>query len=115
MEYYISPSWIYWINVIGSLQVLFISLMVFSGMGAIIAIPIIVAEDLIEENTGTKLEVIACVVFIISLFGLIFTPSKEVLIEMEVAKLATKQNVDLTVESLKSIVNYIIDAVAKLK
>ena len=114
MEYYISPSWIYWINVIGSLRTLFISLMVFSVVGALIT-AIIVAENLIKENTGTKLEITACVIFIISLFGVIFVPSKEVLIEMEVAKLATKQNVELTVESLKSIVDYIIDAVAKLK
>lgn len=115
MEYYISPSWIYWINVVGSLRVLFISLMVICGGCAIIAFPLIVAEELIEESTFKKLEIIVCIIFMLSLFCIVFVPSKEVLIEMEVAKLATKQNVELTVESLKSIVDYIINAVSKLK
>ena len=115
MEYYINPSWIYWINVIDSLRVFFITMIIGSGMCAIVAFPIAVAEDVMEESTFKKLEITACVIFIFSLLCMLFVPSKEVLIEMEVAKLATKQNVDLTVESLKSIVDYIIDAVAKLK
>ena len=115
MEYYISPSWIYWINVVGSLRVLFISLMVICGGCAIIVFPIAITEDLMEASTFKKLEITVCIIFMLSLFCIVFVPSKEVLIEMEVAKLATKQNVELTVESLKSIVDYIIDAVAKLK
>lgn len=115
MEYYINPSWFYWINVIDSLKTFFIALMVSCGMCAIVAFPIAIAEDIMEESTFKKLEITVCVIFIFSLVCMLFVPSKEVLIEMEVAKLATKQNVDLTVESLKNIVDYIIDAVAKLK
>lgn len=115
MEYYISPSWIYWINVVGSLRTLFISLMVISGGCVIIALPMAVVEEVMEVSTFKKLEITACIIFMLSLFCMVFVPSKEVLIEMEVAKLATKQNVELTVESLKSIVDYIIDAIAKLK
>lgn len=115
MEYYISPSWIYWINVVDSLRVFFISLMITSGCCMIFAFPIAVAENVMEESTFKKLEITASIIFILSLLCMLFIPSKEVLIEMEVAKLATKQNVELTVESLKNIVDYIIDAVAKLK
>jgi len=115
MEYYINPSWIYWINVVDSLRIFFISLMVISGCCIVFAFPLAVLENVMEESTFKKLEITAGIVFILSLFCMLFVPSKEVLIEMEVAKLATKQNVDLTVESLKSIVDYIIDAVAKLK
>ena len=115
MEYYISPSWIYWINVVDSLRIFFISLMLISGCCMIFAFPIAIVEYVMKESTFKKLEITACVIFILSLFCMLFVPSKEVLIEMEVAKLATKQNVELTVESLKNIVDYIIDAVAKLK
>lgn len=115
MEYYISPSWIYWINVVNSLKVFFVSLMIISGGSIILALPVTVVDNVIQESTFKKLEIIACIIFMLSLFCILFVPSKEVLIEMEVAKLATKQNVELTVESLKSIVDYIIDAVAKLK
>ena len=115
MEYYISPSWIYWINVVGSLRVFFISLMIISGGCAIFAFPMAVIEDVMEKSTFKKLEITVCIIFMLSLFCIVFVPSKEVLIEMEVAKLATKQNVELTVESLKNIVDYIIDAIAKLK
>jgi len=115
MEYYISPSWIYWINVVDSLRAFFISLMIISGGCIVLALPVAVADNVIEESTFKKLEIAACVVFMLSLFCMLFVPSKQVLIEMEVAKFATKQNVELTVESLKSVVDYIVDAITKLK
>jgi len=114
MEYYINPSWIYWISVADSLKTFFIVLMIGSGTCAIVALSLI-TEDIIEENTFKKLEIINFIIFIVSLLAITFIPSKEVLVEMEVAKLATKQNVDLTVESLKDIVNYIVNAIARLK
>lgn len=115
MEYYIDPSWIYWINVVTSLNTAIIIFMVFISLFAIFVLPFIAVEDLIEESTFKKLEITSSIIFIICIFGLIFIPSKETLIEMEVARLATKSNIELTVDSIKGIVDYIVETINKLK
>ena len=45
----------------------------------------------------------------------IFLPSKETLISMMIAKYATKENLGMTVEGIKSAVDYIMDAIKEIK
>ena len=45
----------------------------------------------------------------------IFVPSKSTMIEMMIAKYATYENADWTVESLKSVVDYIVEAFKAVK
>ena len=115
MEYYINPSWIYWINTVNSLRIVFITLTFLSAMLSIVWFVTWISGDEIENNTFKKGEIISVSIFIISLLVIIFVPSKQVLIEMEIAKLATKENIQLTVDSLKEITDYIINAIATLK
>lgn len=49
--------------------------------------------------------------FLILLFAAILIPTKDVLIEMAVAKIATKENVGLAVEKAKEIVDYVVKAI----
>jgi len=113
MEYYVDPSWIYWINTIDSLRVVFIALTILSVIFGITWF--IACAGAEEYNALKKGEIISISVFIISLLAIIFVPSKQVLIEIEIAKLATKENIQLTVDSLKEITDYIINAIATLK
>jgi hypothetical protein len=52
---------------------------------------------------------------IILILAGVFIPSKETLITMKVAELATKENITLTAQQLKEIVDYIINALKELK
>lgn len=49
-------------------------------------------------------------------FGLlaVFMPSKETVIAMEIAKLATAENIMWTVDQLKNIVDYITESIARI-
>ena len=115
MEYYINPSWIYWINVVGSLHIAFIIFMFISGVLMLFGFPILWAEGVIEPKTFYKSEIISGVIIIISIFSIIFIPSKQTLIEMMIANAATKGNIELTGEVVKNIVDYVIETINKLK
>ena len=110
MEYYIDPSWFYWVDVIGALRSFFVFILIFSGIFAVFAF-LIYDEAIIEKKTFKKIEIITVVFFIFSLFVIIFIPSKEVLIEIEVAKLAAENNLKLTADSIKDIINYIAETI----
>lgn len=45
----------------------------------------------------------------------IFVPNKDTLVEMQIAQVVTKSNIELTVESIKDIVDYIVQSIASLK
>lgn len=114
MEYYINPSWIYWINTIDSLRTVFMALTFIDIIFCIAWFMSWLHED-IKDSAFKKGEIISVSIFIISLLVAIFIPSKQVLVEMEIAKLVTKENIQLTVDSLKEITDYIINAIATLK
>lgn len=46
---------------------------------------------------------------------LIFVPTKSTFIEMQIARYATVENAEWTVETVKSAVDYIIEAIKQLK
>jgi hypothetical protein len=54
-------------------------------------------------------------VSVISIIAAIFIPSREALIEMQVAKFVTYENAELSIDAVKSIIDYIINAVQNLK
>lgn len=114
MKYYIDPSWIYWINTINSLRIVFITLTFLSVIVSIMGLVTWISGDM-EDNIFKKGEIIPVSIFIISLLVVVFVPSKQVLIEMEIAKLATKENIQLTVDSLKEITDYVVNAITALK
>ena len=111
-EYLINPSWFYWISVVDGLRGFFIVLGICSGAITISSI-LFFAEDLIDIKQWKKISIIGCIFILISILGAILLPSKETLIEMEVARLATKSNIDWTIESIKELIDYIVDAIKK--
>lgn len=107
MEYYIDPKWLYWCNTLGNLKNLFIGITIFTGVLTIIFLLafIINFEDL---NDTKKVIIILGIICFTSILIAIFLPSKETLIEMQLAQIATKENVQFTVNTLKEIIDYII-------
>ena len=117
MNYIVNPSWVYWMNISNVMKVM---CLIIGGVGIaamIIGVPVCLAEAFDKEDYAKIRKwviPIASVSIILVLAG-VFIPSKETLITMKVAELATKENITLTAQQLKEIVDYIINALKELK
>lgn len=121
-NYIIDPNVFYWINTFGMLQTIFA---VFGGL--LTATSVIAAitwlfqwHDLKIYNNKTpeviiptckKITLIAGIIGGIFVLVSIFIPGKTTSIEMLIAKTATFDNVDWTVQQVKEVVDYIVAAI----
>ena len=117
MNYIVDPSWVYWMN---TADVIKIMCLIIGGAGMlamIIAVPICVMEAFDDDDYATirKWAIPISSISIIFILAGVFIPPKETLITMKVAELATKENITLTAQQLKEIVDYIINAIKELK
>lgn len=118
MEYVINPTWFYWLNIVDSVrEVAFIYVVCFAVI-SLIALFVGWLCDIYEDwpDDGIKppikkMLVSLSITFVVAVLVLVFVPSKETLIEIQVAKLATYDNVALTVDGIKSVADYIVDAI----
>ena len=119
MNYIIDPMWFYWINVMKGLEVIFV-LLIASSAVAVFVFGVWFFSNLEwpkdrEFLMAKKGLMISIPILIVSFLAFIFVPSKETLIEMQVAKLATQDNAQWTVDAVKSAVDYIVEAIKGLK
>ena len=118
-NYIIDPAWVYWANVLGVLKKVFAFVAVLSAITAIGALIAKLAINEIDDSCGHHLaRKIFRVMFPIALLFIasaIFIPATETIIAMKVAELATRENVALSVDAIKSVVDYIVDAIKILK
>lgn len=127
-NYIINPSWFYWIDVVDGLSFAVSFVVVLLGiMVATISIIYGVNCRMINEYPNLsdnekrinpqlkRIMPILWIVWITSVIALIFIPSKDTLITMIVAKYATYENAGLTVDALKSAVDYVVQAIQSLK
>lgn len=117
MNYIVDPSWVYWMNISDVMKWM---CLIIGGAGLVvmfIAFPICCVEAYDKEDYKAirkwAIPVVSVSAFLI-LAG-VFIPSKETLITMKVAELETKENIALTAQQLKEIVDYIINALKELK
>ena len=117
MNYIIEPSWFYWLSVANAVSfiafILFIIGMIVTIVCALWSIDSIGFRD--THKTLRKFTRICGAVVVLSIVVYIFVPDKSTLIEMQVAKFATYENAQWTVENVKSVVDYIIDAIESMK
>jgi hypothetical protein len=134
MTYIIDPSVFYWINVLGMLQTVLAILGSFGLVGGIIAqiygwrgksdaydteydstlrkhIDVIDDREMQEALKWIKRGRILSVVSVIFIIAAIFVPGKATSIEMLIAKTATFENVNMSVESIKELIDYIVTAI----
>ena len=126
-NYIINPAVFYWMNVLNIVHIL--TIVVFS-LGLILTF-IGITCDIIYmynfknyphacEHDGEvakiwhKVAVIASVVSVISGLIMIFVPDKTTSIEMLVARTATYENAQLTVQGIKEVVDYIVQAIKSI-
>ena len=121
MEPIISPSIFYWFEIISNLKIFLSILFGISCVGLVFCIVSFIAilvEEELETHTGKIIKKLCkfCTI-ITSIFGLlsIFTPSKETLMTMIVAKYVTPDNITAVggtiEESVSSIATEIIRVV----
>lgn len=122
MNYIINPMWFYWLSVLSVLKNVAIAATVMGIIACLICFIVKIcnvqyAYDRYREcceyasyHTSKKLLNKILVPTIICLMLSIFLPNKETLIEMQVAKIVTVDNVKLTFNAVKEAVDYIIQA-----
>ncbi len=119
MDYIINPYWFYWIKVADTIKGISICAMVIFLIAAIILAATAHIDYMFEDNNerdAKKKVLFICIVgLFLSALVCIFVPSEKTLIEMQIAKLATRNNVDLTIDKIKEIVDYIINAMKEVK
>lgn len=126
MNYIINPMWFYWINVADGLHTGFGVAAVLLGLAEIVMAVIAGLSysmgkdygpndpDLKTAKALIKPIIICGIILAVFLVAVAFIPSKNTLIEMQVARFATYENAEWTVETVKSAVDYIVDAIAKV-
>lgn len=125
--YIINPSWFYWLNVVDAIGTFFLVIVAVSIGGIIVStIGYLICTDAIRSFTYTDDEkarlpvwgkILKICVVSAAVFGVIsvFIPSKNTLIEMQIARYATYENAEWTVETIKAAVDYIVEAINSLK
>lgn len=106
--YIVHPALVYAINVCGSIRVLSILLVLAAPVVTAIVSLVASYDDLDVPPWVIRL---ALWVVGVALTVVLFVPSRDVCIEMLIAKAAAKENVAMSVEALKSVVDYVISAI----
>lgn len=129
MTYIINPIWFYWLSVVDRacqlvhtaailLFLLSVALFVAAAFCKYAAVySNTVDEECFEYVTGAKMQRIATVVAVLAVIMsaiYAFIPSRETLIEMQIARFATVENAEWTLNAIKSATDYIISAIKEL-
>lgn len=116
MDYIINPMWFYWLQIVDSIQGLCGVIAILSGVIGVIMIVFYIASEVdgctYEEDSRKRLKGLIkplAVCFIIAITVAVFIPSKQTLIEMEIAKHATYSNVESIKEQITDAADYILD------
>lgn len=109
----VNPWLFYLMNVCSSAKVVTVLLMIVSAAGALfLGVTLMVAKlDEVDEDIVTVVKrplTLSCWIFAISTLAVMFIPSKDTLLMMQAARLATTDNVELVFESLKSAMDYAV-------
>ena len=120
MNYIINPAWFYWANVADTLKVVSIVLFIISAVSLVISgIMALVNKDFGEEDndykTAKRFFKLCCVVLVAVGLLVVFIPDKKTLIEMQIARYATYENAEITIDTIKGAVDYIVEAMNQLK
>lgn len=120
MNYIIDPMWFYWVGVVDDLRGVLSVAAITLGVVALVLLVWAFCEKVFdgEDDIAKTITKKAFTLMVMAaVFGLLMVavPSKQTLIEMQVARFATYENAEWTVETIKQAVDYIVEAVGSLK
>lgn len=120
MNYIINPMWFYWVNVVDTLVAALIVLSILTAVFCVISGVFTLttleygADD--EDHKAAKRIFKWCIVTaVIAAIAVILIPTKNTLLEMQIARYATYENAEITIDAIKSAVDYIVDAMKSVK
>lgn len=115
MNYIINPMWFYWLGVVNVFNKIAGVVFIISGIGSVVAgiARIVFSGEFDDEEASIAMRFlkVALPLAIISALILVFVPSKNTLIEMQIARYATQENAELTIDAIKSAVDYVVQAI----
>lgn len=114
MNYIINPMIFYWMSVIDNIKTICVVLFILSTLGFVFCFVFYVDDLWIEEDGRRKCKngsIIFAILTALFALGIIFIPSKTTMTEMLIAKYLTVENAEWTVENIKSVVDYIVNAI----
>lgn len=115
-NYIINPSIFYWMNVLDAVRGIAIVISLMSVACLLIALILyfidvdIDTDDDVKKYYG-KIIFISGIIVVIGFIMIIFIPDKSTSMEMLIARTATHENAQLTVQGIKEIVDYVIQAI----
>lgn len=109
--YIIDPMWFYWVSVADGLKAFCIAfpIVIFVVCGIFSVITYSDLDDDDDKKTSIKTCLIAAAFLLLILIIAIFIPSKETLIQMEIAKHATYENTEVLIQKIKEASDYILE------
>lgn len=121
MNYIIDPAWFYWMQLASGMKVVSGIFLGFSCVLFLVLFIVLLTNldfcDYEDDDTKRYMKwvkrcAVLCIVLAIVTAAI---PSKDTLIEMQIAKYATVENANWTLETIKSAVDYIIEAINGMK
>ena len=113
MNYIINPSWFYWISVAETAKIVLCVIFGCLLLGCIILWPALLVDWTGDEEDirNRKMLTVFSVLAVVTGIAAMFIPSRNTLMEMQIARLATPENAAWTVDKLKEAVDYIVEAI----
>ena len=108
-DYIVNPSFFYWAHVVDALIFAMIFIGIFGSLASIIW-----AVSLWEDAQKITKAMVALVISVLLCLSAAFVPTKKTMIEMEIARNATKSNVTEMKEDAKCVVDYIFEKIEKM-
>lgn len=120
MNYIINPMWFYWVNVVDTLNLILIVLFSLSLVSCVVSgvITFTTLEygaDDEDHKTAKRIFKKCFIVTAVVAVAMILIPTKTTLLEMQIARYATYENAEITVDAIKGAVDYIVDAIKSVK
>lgn len=113
--YIINPLWFYWLQVAEGVSIFLVTVSVVLFMYGAIVLLVSLADTYIDEDSPItkflKAAKVSMIIAPIALLIALIIPSKETLIQMEIARHVTYENVELVVEQINNAADYIIDRI----
>ena len=120
MNYIINPVWFYWVNVVDTLVLILIVLFCLTVVSCVISgvftlTTLEYGADDEDHNAAKRIFKRCFVVAVVVAVAIILIPTKNTLLEMQIARYATYENAEITLDAIKSAVDYIVDAMKSVK
>ena len=111
-EYIINPMFFYWMQVadnVRDIMIIGVLVLIVLIIGLIVLWFLSITEE--EKSSRKKFVKMTSVLLVICCIGSTLIPSKETLIEMTIAKIATVENTQNAVEAIKEATDYVFEKI----